>query len=149
MYRGIPVKTKEFVFGYYNKIDVIDDKKHFILEPKQFQVLNAEKAYNAISFLDWLTEIKQEPDISLYTKDKKGKEIFKNDVIEFEGKPYLASERFDISIPLFSPKEHQGTLIQNNSFFEKVMTSKMYAKSEIIGNIYSNPEFLEIRNKYL
>lgn len=71
--------------------------------------------------------------------DRNGKEIYEGDIVEVTGTPYYA-KRGQV---VFNGKEY-GLLDANNGFCADFVWEDWERFFEVIGNIYENPELLEV-----
>lgn len=133
-FRGIPAENntsyfedEEFVYGYL----VINDGSYYIL----LDVLDNIKRDD---YAVYMIKVKQET-LGQYTglKDKSGKEIYEKDVVKV-----FTSKEWRIGKIIY---EHSGFTIDvtNNKELEYGRTAILENLTEVIGNIYDNPELLE------
>jgi hypothetical protein len=73
-------------------------------------------------------------------KDKNTKEIYEGDIIEYKAKDCTHTAKIIIGV---SEDGEYGVLI-GNSILRKA--DKINESCEVIGNIYENPELLEVKN---
>lgn len=132
------MENREIEFRAWNK-----DKKKWIYE----DFLISE---NGLNIYTGYTCDRLNAEISQYTglKDKNGKKVFEGDILTFrtrnlEAKQYLAKVTYEIPMCAFSfnAKREDETI-----YHEWLMDSQWDNKTlEIIGNIYENPELLEVK----
>lgn len=124
----------------YSGLEILFDKREFY--PFGFEV----------GFSHYPTE---EWTIMQYTglKDKNGKEIFEGDIIKYSfdlpESSYATEEGLKIRINKVIWSELRssfsvGSKMANNDLFRYVRNGN---RVEVIGNIYENPEFLEVKHE--
>ena len=85
----------------------------------------------------------REPILMQYTglKDKNGKEVYKGDIVEFRGEIYEITEIANMLNFMLISRNGDSSLNVNDLIFYG-----WYQEMEVIGNIYENPELLDITN---
>ena len=77
-------------------------------------------------------------------KDKNGKEIFEGDVLAIE------TDEGVTNLKVFWDEKHALFMFESKKYNEKDLLAELVEDNtypfEIIGNIYENPEFLEVEN---
>lgn len=130
----------KFRVVYYNDVE----KKYFIFEPDLISADGTARAYahgesGADEYYDTLT-LNQCTGL----KDKNGKLIYENDIVKF----YFDNDEI-IAILIWDNDESRFYLNTTDYFKDKYVTDYEITKQEkyeVIGNIYENPELLEVEN---
>lgn len=77
-------------------------------------------------------------------KDKNGKEIFEGDIVVYDNTPYSAYGRRLTCEIIFRKCQWQGKYAEFEGGYYYALSADDFfgAKSEVIGNVYDNPELL-------
>ena len=129
LFRGKRIDTGEWVYGFYgHKPNGNGVEEHFIME--WFLHTTSDSIYTYFQDVPVIPET-----IGQYTgyKDMDGKRIFRGDVLVFDG------DRF---VVLWN-EERGGFQIDYWQFDERYDFSELWPTSEVIGNVYDNPELME------
>ena len=125
-FRAKRLDNNQWVIGYY--LPTQYGEKHFI--------------YFALEFLNEHTRIEIDPKtLGQFTglKDKNGKEIYEGDVVFSESNQYYKQDEI-----VWDCYEMGWDIGKKDSW---KLRSPMSSKTEIIGNIYENPELItEVKN---
>lgn len=157
-FRGKSVKTGEWVYGFYYEVPAPlkcigkqdDPECNIVFE-------------NTNSCPDWgmprdvVRDIVENETVGQYTglKDKKGVEIYEGDILE-EHTPstsnYSVVKFGEIDISAFYYKSKMCTCFYHdfsnfNDNWGEVTLGNNLKNIEVIGNIYENPELLEVKNE--
>ena len=125
-FRGKRRDDNKWVYGYVCKCDIIPIDKY---KESNFGFLEEQECYYC-----------HKDTIGQFTglKDKNGKEIYEGDIVNFEG------------IWLIYFDEQVGILLLKNCInkggLDRVFGYSYVQNSEIIGNIYDNPELIKEGN---
>ena len=124
-FRGINTETGEWVYGTYLDGFIING------------VAEATEEYICIE--DW--RLVREETVGQYTgfKDKTGKEIFEGDVLEVYDR--YGKDMLYTAVVYWNDGYWDAKQIGRNNF---KCCYAGFSKCEIIGNIYDNPELLEV-----
>ena len=134
-FRGKDKNTGKWVYGFYLEQDTYNmgskNTKKDLLK-KDAGVIVQNSKYDSGTVIDKET-------IGQYTglKDKNGKEIYEGDIVKV-----FTNKKWRIGKIIY---EHSGFTIDvtNNKELEYGRTSIIESLTEVIGNIYDNPELLE------
>ena len=122
----------------------VDNGKWFYGYPiKQFGVLKIYQDQETKDFGEWIYEVKPET-IGQYTglKDNNDKEIYEGDMVQYKN-----SIEHGIGEVVFDNCGFEFNWLDRNEFPTSMKYLMCSSELEIIGNIYENPELLEVRNE--
>lgn len=139
-FRGKEIDTGKWVYGGLFKepappqcFEKTLEDKYWIVYPNPRYMPDWNLPYQMVR-----TDVDKET-VGQYTglKDKNGKEIYEGDIVKV-----FTSKKWRIGIIIY---EHSGFTIDvtNNKELEYGRTSIIENLTEVIGNIYDNPELLE------
>ena len=75
--------------------------------------------------------------------DKNGKEIFEGDIVENTTQTVYLRHKFEV----VWNKNYASYQLMNNGFTSNIPLEEHFMSYEVIGNIYENPELLEVDNE--
>ena len=137
-FRGIGIDTEEWAYGYFTECEEEADNGCIGHLYKRITI----KLPYIVNLKNEATMVKPETvGQSTGLPDRNGKEIFDGDVVEgekYSGKPGIYNNHTGVvkfrheSFSSFGINQYKGQEAKINSLFE------------IIGNIYGNPELLEV-----
>ena len=135
LFRGKRVSDGEWIYGHYNKCEALHNWKAERPEPRTWiQVVDEHSVALILDPVDPAT-------VGQFTglTDKNGKKIFEGDILQNEeGCLFGASYRFRVEFC-------RGRFYGDSGGDLTVCSSEMYL-CEVIGNIYDNPELMEVRD---
>ena len=135
-YHGKRVDNSEWVFGYFVK--AWDNSYYIITEFGSDVTCCSDCGANVITTYEVTPET-----VGQYTglKDKNGKEIYEDDIIEYCGSQLLESYKALIK---YKDDRFVAVWIDDSKLFRKdIFFWATERKIQIIGNIHENPELLQ------
>lgn len=134
-FRGLSIDENskgKMQYGYL----IVDDNQAFIIN----EVVEANEQYITIG--SWCPIDLKTVGQSTGVKDKNDKEIFKGDILALETDEEL------INVEVFWDEKHTLFMVASKKYHEKAPLAELLDYNsypfKIIGNIYENPELLEV-----
>ncbi len=139
-FRGKSLYYNKWVYGFYLEQDIYNagskNTKRDLIEKNQELIVESSKYSSA-------TPVKRDT-IGQYTdlKDKNGKEIYEGDILEYKTREYLTDEIYCKNFVVKWNQKTASYILRNSE--TTLSLNYVYLTSEVIGNIYDNPELLEV-----
>lgn len=135
-FRGISIADDskgKMQYGYL----IADGEQAFIIN----EVVEANEQYITIG--SWCPVDPKTIEQSTGLKDKNGKEIFEGDILAIE------TDEGILNVNIFWDSKHALFMFESKKYNEKDLLAELVEDNtypfEIVGNIYENPELLEVK----